>query len=120
MTKIIIVLILTTALLLSLTLFSEASTTDKECYPLKDILKKENIKAKEACKFLDNFCVFTTENKTEGGMEYTYTTQIPCSQFELYKATYECSEKYKTVYQTCERYKKTRECIISKTKLIKK
>ena len=94
---------------------------EKECYPLDKIMKDPYMRGSETCKLAENFCTFTSEQKAIGGdMKYMYTHQIPCYQFETYRATHDCTIEHTDVCPDSERYTVTRECIISRTNLIKK
>jgi len=98
-----------------------ASEVNKECYPLENIMKDSYMRGTETCKYLDleGFCTFTSQHKTGGGMNYTHTAQIPCYQFETYKVIHNCTIENQDAPES-ERYTLTRECITSRTCLIKK
>lgn len=100
----------------------EASyTKDEECYPLAKVMNDPSMEGAKTCKFMENFCTFTSKRKSSSGeVSFSYTQQIPCYQFETYRAVYECKLENKDVVLDSERYKITQECIISKTSLIKK
>ena len=96
---------------------------EKECYKLvklrKDIYMRD-MKNVETCRLQENFCTLTSEKKTENGMNYTYTRQIPCFQFKIYKVVKKCILEYRGISPKSKRYTLTKECIHLKKKLIKK
>jgi len=92
----------------------------EECFKLDELIinGKPLIKDAKTCKYLDNFCTFTSKRKSlgEGNLNFNYTQQIPCKQFEKYRVIRDCYFKYQKVCDPSKRYTLTKECIQSKKK----
>ncbi len=77
------------AVLLACVVGCECNASDlpeKECLNLEEIMRDPKMKGSEVCKFMENFCVFTSPQKaTRGDMTYTLSHQIPCHQFDKMK-----------------------------------
>jgi len=69
------------ALLITSNLFA-TELPDKKCYNLEKIMKDPFMKGVEVCKFVENFCTFTSPIKAhKSKINISYTRQIPCGDF---------------------------------------
>jgi hypothetical protein len=59
----------------------------EECYKIDKVMHDPTMKNTEICRFLSNFCTFTSPvsfNDNEDNI-ILYSRPIPCSQFERFK-----------------------------------
>ena len=63
---------------------SAESDLEVECFNLEEVMKDPTMKDNTVCKYGGEVCMYTSPKKT-GTMKYTYSHQIPCTQFEKLK-----------------------------------
>jgi len=97
-----------------------ASEINEECFNLNELIinGKPFIKGSSTCKYLDNFCTFTSKRKSldNNSINIDYIQKIPCEEFEKYKIIRNCTLKYQNLPDKSKRYTLTKECILSKNK----